>query len=71
MDGTIDDPPIVLRQSRIKLTLPLLGCAGFAVFACWSLWSGSTKNVFLGYVGLLFFAGGAIAFGRCWRTPGC
>ena len=65
MIGSLDNPPIVIRSSRRKTLLALMGCLAFIGAGLWTVQNASAKDPFSGWVAIIIF--GLLAIGAFWR----
>ena len=62
MQGSLDDPPIVIRSSRWKAALFLLIAAGFVAIGIWMLTDPKASH-WMAWLGIAFFGLGIPIFG--------
>jgi hypothetical protein len=62
MQGSLDDPPIMIRSSRWKAALFLLIATGFVAISIWML-SDPKANRWMAWLGIIFFGFGIPVFG--------
>ena len=55
MQGTLDDPPIVVQQDRLKIFLVLLFAIGMTIFSFLMLWTGTAKSLTWAYIMSVWF----------------
>ena len=55
MQGTLDNPPIIIEQDKAKISGLLLGCMVFFVMVALLVWSGAGRSVVWGYILIAIF----------------
>lgn len=55
MQGSLDQPPIVIESSRSKTILLIVICTVFVAIGWWMTHSGQTKDVVFAWLGIGFF----------------
>ncbi len=65
MIGSLEHPPIVIRSSRGKTLLLLLGSAAFVAAGAWAVSDGSGQQDWRGWLAIVFF--GLCAIAALWR----